>query len=192
VEHRTYDGLGRVIRVQAPWPTAGAGGAGGYIVSRRFYYDGDRRIARVSTLPYSPTQGNVGDPGRIKGEIDLQQQIAWKPSTDRLWVWDPSDTDRLVAVYGDSPDNAAPSSPLARAWPVVTDLDGTPVAVLDHATGSVVSRCEFDATGNLLSSSLTTAPDGKYPPRLEVGWKGLFAERLDAPLTDSVVVSEDA
>jgi YD repeat-containing protein len=146
VEHRTYDGLGRLIRVQAPWPTTGTG----YVVSRRFYYDGDRRIARVSTLPYSPEGVNLGDPGRIKGEIDLEKQDTWISSTDRLWVWDPSDTDRLVAVYGDSPDNAppAPSSPLSRAWVTVTDLDGTPIAVLDHSTGSVVSRYEYDSTGN--------------------------------------------
>ncbi|MDP1663393.1 MAG: hypothetical protein Q8L55_15890 [Phycisphaerales bacterium] len=80
---------------------------------------------------------------------------------DRLWVWDPSDVDRLVAVYGDAPENGAPSNPLTRAWLAVTDLDGAPIALLDHSTGSVVTRQGFDAQGNVVG-----------PSRSAVGWVG--------------------
>ena len=73
-----------------------AGAPGGYIVSRRFYYDGDRRIARISTQPYAADGTNLGDPGKLKEEIDLEQEIDWLSDTDRLWVWDPEDVDRLV------------------------------------------------------------------------------------------------
>lgn len=188
VEHRTYDGLGRLIRLQAPWPVAGA--PGGYIVSRRFYYEGDRRVARISTQPYASDGTNLGDPGKLKEEIDLEQEIDWLSATDRLWVWDASEVDRLVAVYGDAFENGTPSSPLARAWLTVTDLDGTPIALLDHASGNVVTRQGFDAQGGLVEYSRTHV-SGVYPPRLEVGWKGLFAARLDDPLTDEVIVAED-
>lgn len=138
-------------------------------MSRRFSYDGDRRIARVSTQPYTPAGGNLGDPGRIKGEIDLEQELNWLSTTDRLWVWEPTDTDRLVAVYGGSADNASPpSSPLTGD---VVALVGKPAG---GGAAQVVWQCTYEPYGGVLAKA-TLAPH----PRVHLGHKGLFADNLD-------------
>jgi len=42
VKHHTYDGVGRLVRTQSPWPNAES--ATGSNRSERFFYDGVRRI----------------------------------------------------------------------------------------------------------------------------------------------------
>jgi len=49
VGHSTYDGLGRLIRTQSPWPNPEA--EGNFVRSERFLYDGIRRIQEVVTDP---------------------------------------------------------------------------------------------------------------------------------------------
>ena len=49
IKHFTYDGLGRLVRVQSPWPDSD--NASGGVRSERFYYDGARRIQELVTDP---------------------------------------------------------------------------------------------------------------------------------------------
>jgi hypothetical protein len=49
VKHLAYDGLGRLIRVQSPFPSVEA--AAGRVRSEWFFYDGIRRVQEVVTDP---------------------------------------------------------------------------------------------------------------------------------------------
>lgn len=51
VKHYTYDGLGRLVRTQSPYPNPELGISTGLLRSERFYYDGIRRIQVVVTDP---------------------------------------------------------------------------------------------------------------------------------------------
>ncbi|MBX3408087.1 MAG: hypothetical protein KF869_15130 [Phycisphaeraceae bacterium] len=51
MKHYTYDGLGRLIRTQSPFPNIEDGAISGEVRSERFYYDGIRRIQEVVTDP---------------------------------------------------------------------------------------------------------------------------------------------
>jgi hypothetical protein len=51
VKHFTYDGVGRLIRTQSPYPSPDYTASTGDIRSERFYYDGSRRIQEVVLDP---------------------------------------------------------------------------------------------------------------------------------------------
>jgi YD repeat-containing protein len=51
IKHFTYDGVGRLIRTQSPYPTPEYAGSAGDIRSERFYHDGSRRIQEVVLDP---------------------------------------------------------------------------------------------------------------------------------------------
>ncbi len=51
VKHYTYDGLGRLVRTQSPYPTVEQGAQTKQTRGEHFYYDGIRRIQEVVTDP---------------------------------------------------------------------------------------------------------------------------------------------
>lgn len=82
IKHFTYDGLGRLIRVQSPFPTPEA--STGAVRSERFYYDGARRIQEIVTDPLATIglaedpEGEANNPGlseQLKDGVPLDQQL---------------------------------------------------------------------------------------------------------------------
>jgi len=57
-----YDGLGRLIKTQSPFPEPGSIEFPGLLRSERFYYDGIRRIQELVTDPVL-NQHAAGDSG---------------------------------------------------------------------------------------------------------------------------------
>lgn len=96
--------------------------------------------------------------------------MQYNAAVNREYVWDISDTDRLLCQYSSS----------GTPFFVATNESWTPVAQLD-AAGRVTDQFSFDPYGTLLSY------DGTFydRPKLEVGHQGLFFDRLDVPLLDS-------
>jgi len=64
VKHFTYDGQGRLIRVQSPYPDAatwsGGGSSGGRVRSERFFYGGVRRVQELYVDPVLSIDGALG------------------------------------------------------------------------------------------------------------------------------------
>ncbi len=167
VKHYTYDGLGRLIRTQSPWPWPDANPIAAQ--SERHYYDGFRRIQKVLVDPIAVDDDK--EPIKINKEVDLTRvNVQYNATVNREYVWDIADTDRLLCQYSSS----------GTPFFVATDESWTPVAQLDTA-GHVTDQFNFDPYGTLLSYD-----DTSYDrPMLEVGHQGLFFDRLDVPLLDS-------
>lgn len=55
IKHYTYDGLGRLVRTQSPFPIPNT--AKGMVRSERFYYDGIRRIQETRLDPVKSLAG---------------------------------------------------------------------------------------------------------------------------------------
>ncbi|MFM9995675.1 MAG: hypothetical protein ACKVU4_07730 [Phycisphaerales bacterium] len=55
VKHFAYDGLGRLIRVQSPYPTIGSADRR----SERFFYDGIRRVQEITVDPLNDTSDSL-------------------------------------------------------------------------------------------------------------------------------------
>jgi hypothetical protein len=68
VKHYSYDGLGRLIRTQSPWPDVQEGAVTKQVRSERFFYDGIRRIQELVTDPVlnKTAAMTTGDPGLIE------------------------------------------------------------------------------------------------------------------------------
>ena len=167
VKHYTYDGLGRLIRTQSPWPWPEANPIAAQ--SERYYYDGFRRIQKVLVDPIAVDDDK--QPIKINKEVDFTRvNVQYNAAVNREYVWDIADTDRLLCQYS---SNGTP-------FFVATNERWTPVAQLD-AAGHVTDQFSFDPYGTLLSY------DGAFydRPKLEVGHQGLFFDRLDVPLLDS-------
>jgi hypothetical protein len=75
IKHFTYDGVGRLIRTQSPYPSPDYTANTGDIRSERFYYDGSRRIQEVVLDPTESLAMALmsGDP-QLAG--DAMQSIA--------------------------------------------------------------------------------------------------------------------
>lgn len=65
IKHHTYDGLGRQIRTQSPYPDPSAGS--GDVRTERFFYDGVRRIQELVTDPVIATR-----PAAASSDPELQ------------------------------------------------------------------------------------------------------------------------
>ncbi len=67
VKHFSYDGLGRLVRAQSPWPNVQEGPVTKKVRSERFFYDGIRRIQELVTDPVLSTGGALmsEDPGLV-------------------------------------------------------------------------------------------------------------------------------
>jgi uncharacterized protein RhaS with RHS repeats len=164
LKHFTYDGLGRLIRVQSPWPFEGENPP--YVATTRYYYDGSRRVQEVSSTPIA--LDGEGKPIEIDKEVELEDyEIVETPEVSREYVWDPGEADRLLAMYG----------PLGvNVYYVVTDAGATPTAMLDDG-GRVVALYSFDAHGLMLDLD-----EQQEPPALHAGFQGLFFEDFEPPI----------
>jgi hypothetical protein len=187
-KHFMYDGLGRLVRTQAPAPSESL------LRTERFYYDGLRRIQELVTDPVTPLGGAAGDPGlealasqTVPEGSNPDEQTA--PSgfeqgqlgggsggtVEREYIWGPGDNgfDELLVQY-DAGGN--------EAW-AIQDGGGDLVALCDlkgldnqgsPSIARVVGQWTFDAYGEVLSAEHLFAFS---LPRL--GHKGLFLDRLD-------------
>jgi hypothetical protein len=193
VKHKVYDGLGRLIRAQSPYPNPDA--SGGYLRSEWLFYDGIRRIqelvrdpvisvdeAKASNDPelvaLAEAAGPAQDADDSTANIEFEKAAAPAASTvlAREYVWGPGDghagSDELLVQY---------ASPWSREkpWFVLQDGGGDVAAVCDQASaGSAARVCAqytWDAYGNVPTFDNILAH-----PYLHAGHKGLFVERLDA------------
>ncbi|MCC7390710.1 MAG: hypothetical protein IT431_18335 [Phycisphaerales bacterium] len=189
-KHFMYDGLGRLVRTQAPAPSESL------LRTERFYYDGLRRIQELVTDPVTPLGGAAGDPGlealasqTVPEGSNPDEQTA--PSgfeqgqlgmgggsggtVEREYIWGPGDNgfDELLVQY-DAGGN--------EAW-AIQDGGGDLVALCDlkgldnqgsPSIARVVGQWTYDAYGEVLSAEHLFAFS---LPRL--GHKGLFLDRLD-------------
>lgn len=168
VKHFTYDGLGRLIRTQSPWPWPDTAPAAAQ--SERYYYDGYRRIQKVLIDPIAYNNSDPGnkDPIKISKEVDLTQiHVQYNATVEREYVWDPVDTDRILCQYqgGSNP------------YFITTDQTWTPTAQLDSA-GHITDQFTYDPYGTLL----TYDDGGLNALGVEMGHQGLFFDRLDVGL----------
>jgi YD repeat-containing protein len=202
VRHFVYDGLGRTIRVQRAAEGVMDDPGVSYVSSEFIFYDGMRRIADVLAAPvydkYSAlvTGGESGE-NQEESKQEAGHFVDGKTANTgfehlelgdttylqvhREYVWDPDPdyspfggVDTLVA-YFDGADRDKP-------WYVIQSQQGDPVAIVECDTtahvASVVWRAAFEPYG-----SVAWASNATYDPfpRLAMGHKGLFVERLDAP-----------
>jgi hypothetical protein len=78
VKHYTYDGLGRLIRTQSPFPDLQSAGSG-EVRSERFYYDGIRRVQEVvidPTMSMMMAMGSEDPQLQLLGEESLESAEA--------------------------------------------------------------------------------------------------------------------
>jgi hypothetical protein len=71
VKHFTYDGMGRLIRTQSPYPSPEFLVQEGDIRSERFYYDGSRRIQEVVLDPATSLAMAM-----MSGEVEIASEAA--------------------------------------------------------------------------------------------------------------------
>jgi hypothetical protein len=71
VKHFTYDGMGRLIRTQSPYPSPDFLVQEGDIRSERFYYDGSRRIQEVVLDPATSLAMAM-----LSGEVEIASEAA--------------------------------------------------------------------------------------------------------------------
>ena len=75
VKHFTYDGLGRLVRTQSPYPDPDT--SDGRVFSERYYHDGVRRIQEVATTPLASSGMAMSQGGEL-GQI-LNQTAGARP-----------------------------------------------------------------------------------------------------------------
>jgi YD repeat-containing protein len=165
VKHYTYDGLGRLIRIQTPWPEPGSLD----IATERYFYDGHRRITELQSWLIETPEGA---PIAFKDQADYELASGLPTWVHRQYYWDPERVDALVAY-----DDAS-----GERHFVINDVTGSPAVVLTSG-GAVAMRQSFDPHGQLIwrQSLVPHAPLG-------VGFKGQHFDRLDNPLTNDKVV----
>jgi uncharacterized protein RhaS with RHS repeats/predicted GIY-YIG superfamily endonuclease len=176
--HHTYDGLGRLIRAQRPWPQPAANET--RVRTEHFYYDGVRRIQEVFTDPV-PDADTDNDGVEIKDDPGSggddptpppPQVITW---TDREYIWGPDNVDELVAQITPSSSTGGPSTYSSDyALYALTQTNGTISGLIDSA-GVVKAQYTFDPYGEVLAAEVASGM-----PRNRIGHQGLFFDRLDA------------
>lgn len=196
VKHFTYDGVGRLIRTESPYPNPST--TTGQLRTERFYYDGIRRIQEIVTDPIldtgtaamsgdSDAQSAVAsseevDPTAATLKTEENQQAAAGGNApvvylDREYVWGPGDgnagIDELLVQYD---RNRLPG------W-IMQDGGGDVAAVADlggaGGKARVVGQWTYDAYGAPVSA------DTLYTHSLvRCGHKGLFVDRLDGGIVN--------
>lgn len=182
IKHYVYDGLGRLVRTQSPFPTPQL--SQGENRTERFYHDGTRRIVEYNIDPVQ-TPGGPGGGGPGGGHLDGSVAGVGNENTQmttglqvfdsylsREYVWGPGDgfagVDELLVQYDRNED---------AVW-VIQDAGGDVVAVCDvpgpTTPARVVGQWTYDAYGAPLSADI-------LQPHAEVfaGHKGRFIDRLD-------------
>jgi len=205
VKHHTYDGLGRLVRTQSPWPVPVPtwSAAGGQVRVERFYYDGLRRVQEVVTNPLPNVAGGTEEEGEIEAQanqallegtdpsgatLDLEQAAAEMSSAgatiSREYIWGTGDgyggADELLVQFGPQTVPGGPS--------------GSPTWVLQDGGGDNVALCDLNGTdgqghGGLARvvaqwvydayGSVVTAEHLAPHALLRCGHKSQFIDRLD-------------
>lgn len=141
-----YDGLGRLVGRQAPYP-----GTTDEWRTETYLYDGDRRIAERWRDPIINNNGG--------GANGFQQQAAthtlW---TEREYVYTPGYIDEFIGEIDADRD----------LWPILQDANQNAVAMLDSAGGIVRQRI-LSPYGRVISSE---KPTGVTPPKSRIGTRG--------------------
>ncbi|MCW5766676.1 MAG: RHS repeat protein [Phycisphaeraceae bacterium] len=201
VKHFTYDGLGRLVRVQSPFLNPDQ--PLGVNRSERLYYDGVRRIQELVIDPVASKETAESDPsgqtppGQEQQDTDPaaapldseQQQIngnedpsggsgyAWIRTLAREYVWGPGDgsagLDELLVHYA---------------------FDRAPYQVIQDASGDAAAQCFVNAGSAAVLEQYTLDPYGSAvtvevfgpAPSLHAGHKGLFVERLDVGVSSGL------
>ncbi|HYD00677.1 MAG TPA: hypothetical protein VEB22_05570 [Phycisphaerales bacterium] len=199
IRHLVYDGLGRLIRVQAPVtapvldPQVQQVELLGPMRSELLYYDGVRRITEVVVDPVDPkavalisedlaeqqaaqqTQGESGGPGggQKTANVSYEKAVSAPTRIGREYVWGPGDSwagiDELVAQF----DGESRQTP----WWALQDLAGDVVALVykpSNSAAAVAWQCTYEPYGGVLAEVSHVEH-----PRVHVGHKGLFADNLD-------------
>lgn len=188
VKHYTYDGFGRLVRTQSPFPNASS--SNNQNRTERFYYDGVRRVIEYNIDPIisggpgggGPGGGHGGDQSAVNfGEENsqingIQVMDAYQ---NRAYIWGPGDglggVDELLVQFDRTQD---------AVW-VIQDAGGDIVAACDlGGTGGearVVSQWTYDSYGAPLSTDRLGGHADLY-----AGHKGLFVDRLDTGVANIV------
>ncbi len=189
VRHYTYDGLGRLVRTEAP---ANATTTNIY----RHYYDGFRRIVDVLTLDVTiiggiggnsalqsmanqttPSGVEVDESGTTAGfeEAQVQSGMTQPRQIHREYVWGPGDNgyDEILVYYDNQTDSWWPIQDPGGDLVAITTID--PDADNGNGKAVIVAEWAYDAYGEVID----TFHHATYP-RISIGHKGLFADRLDA------------
>ncbi|MFO0836598.1 MAG: polymorphic toxin-type HINT domain-containing protein [Phycisphaerales bacterium] len=202
VKHFTYDGLGRLVRTQSPYPDPDT--SEGRVFSERYYYDGVRRIQEVATTPLASSGMAMSQGGEL-GQILSQTNGSSATQTDgesspvafeqgqvaaalsggletgiavgvaREYVWGPGDRgiDELLIQYDKN----------RKAWYALQDAGGDIVALCDvptSGTARVAGQWTYDAYGSVIFAEHLVA----HAP-LHCGHKAAFVERLDVGVYSS-------
>jgi len=172
VKHFTYDGVGRLIRVQSPFPTPEA--STGAVRSERFYYDGARRVQEVVTDPLA-TVGLAGDPEGEANNPGLGEQLNNTVPGGQQQTGDPegaplsfessqmqsqqSNPQTLVTVGGDPMPATVGGAEREYIWGpgdgpagiyeilVQFDMSRSPWWMLQDASGDLVAMCDVGGSG---------------------------------------------
>jgi len=167
VKHYTYDGHGRLIRIQSPYPDPWTAQTGDFR-TERLYYDGIRRIQEVIVDPVTGESGGGEEAEGEDGQIGGGQAVEY---LSREYVWGPGDQgfDELLVQYNGLGD---------EFWAIM-DAGGDLVALCDlggsGGAARVVGQWTYDAYGAVLSADHLHAMAHPH-----LGHKGLFVDRLDA------------
>ncbi|MCE7974373.1 MAG: hypothetical protein DYG92_08660 [Leptolyngbya sp. PLA1] len=210
IKHYTYDGLGRLIRTQSPYPSPDNNQG---LRTERFYYDGVRRIQElvadpVEALAMATSSSNSevqaaaassqsSQAAAAEGELDEsatpltveQTQLSGDPVAipipgarlEREYIWGPGDGAAGVdELFVQYDVNRKP-------WWVLQDAGGDIVALCDNAgtvSGApfVAAQWTYDAYGSVVSADHLSAH-----PFMHAGHKGLFFDRLDVGVADPAV-----
>ena len=208
VKHYTYDGLGRLIRTQSPWPNVEDGALSGEVRSERFYYDGIRRIQEVVTDPLLSIGellmgGGGGGLQQIAEEAAAAEELDTKATTLGLEegqsaMMGGGSPAPIVYTYvsreyvwGTGDGHAGPDEllvqygPTRAVWWTLQDAGGDVVAVCDlsgsGSTARVCGQWRYDAYG-----AATAAEHLHAFPAVRCGHKALFFDRLDSASADSL------
>jgi len=200
IKHHAYDGFGRLVRTQSPYPDPQT--AGDDRRTERFYYEGARRIQEIVVDPMESLGGAMvsGDPSvQQMAQLSASQQEANPDDSStplglesmmmgpgggggadrhiaREYIWGPGDAgfDELIVQY----DTLG-----AENW-AIQDLGGDLMALCDVAGGGggtarVVAQWSYDAYGDVLSAEHLHS---HIQPHL--GHKGLFLDRHDGGILE--------
>ncbi|MBX3360286.1 MAG: hypothetical protein KF912_10440 [Phycisphaeraceae bacterium] len=211
IKHYTYDGVGRLVRTQSPFPSPED--STGEVRSERFYYDGIRRIQElvidpVLSLGEALTSGDPEleqvaggltqqageplDPSTTPGELEeTQLQNLENPPTGGS----PIPTSATLAreyVWGPGDGVGGGLDELLvqfgadrTRWWVIQDGGGDVVAVCDVGMGTAPIA---DIAGQWVYDAYgeVLVADHLLPfPQMHLGHKGIFIDRLDVAVVDS-------
>lgn len=207
IVHYTYDGLGRVIRVQRPEAPASQGGASTTLKVTDTYFDGVRPIQEVvqtevaarsetlgSSTVYLPVAANELPSSMALGQTGGGMPVgsAWSLEREYVGAADPTayvDENLAELVFVDNGGEAA-ADPVTLY--TLTDANANVVALADEQ-GRLVSQYTYFPYGNIRTAEVRVSPSTGLgwsnavllaARRHRQGHQGLPAERLDAPWAD--------